>query len=310
MESKHIARLRSRQQILRAIRSHFDAAGYLEVETPQLVSSPGLDLHLDAFSVETGRTTARYLHTSPEYAMKRLVAAGLPRIYQLCKVFRRDECGALHSPEFSMLEWYRRDLDLDGLIAETETMVAAVCLSTRGSLRLNRAQGLVIDLTPPWPRLAVRDAFLRYAGVTMDDVLPNEERFFRLLVDRIEPALNPARPTVLYGYPASMASLARLSPDDPSIADRFEAYVGGVELCNGFAELTDPVEQRRRLETERDQRRALGKAAYPLDERFLGALEAGLPACAGNALGVDRLAMLLTDAATIAEVMTFTSDQV
>ena len=301
--------MRRRQRVLQAIRRFFDTDGYLEVETPLLVTSPGLDPHLDAFAVTCGRHM-RYLHTSPEYAMKRLVAEGFPAVYQICKAFRQDECGHLHNPEFTLLEWYRSGNDLAGLITDTEHLVAQVCHGVRSNLQLRRPDGTVVDLTPPWPRMTVRDAFRHFTDTSMEEALVDEERFFRALVDEIEPALDRSRPTVLYAYPASMASLARLSSDDPTVADRFEVYVDGVELCNGFAELTDPHEQRHRFQAEQQQRRDAGKPVYPIDEKFLSSLEHGLPACAGNALGVDRLVMLLSDAASIAEIMSFTSDQV
>ena len=194
------------------------------------------------------------------------------------------------------------------VIDQTEALVASAAQAINGSAVISAIDGNAIDLTPPWPRLSVREAFLQHANVAVEDVLPNEDLFFRLLIDKVEPALSHYRPTVLHSYPASMASLARLSQGDPTVAERFEVYIRGVELCNGFAELTDPVEQRTRLQKDQESRRELGKEVYPMDERFLAALEQGLPACAGNALGLDRLVMLLLGATCIDEVMTFTSD--
>lgn len=300
--------LLGRSRVVRALRSFFDGRGFLEVETPALVTSPGLDLHLDAFEVP-GPSGPRYLHTSPEYCMKRLVAEGIPAIYQVCKAYRQDEAGPWHNPEFTMVEWYQAGQDMDGLITATESLVAAVCMAIHGGTTVPAVPPFpALDLSPPWPRLSVREAFERYSGLVMDEVAPDEDRFFRVLLDEIEPRLPVERPTVLYGYPAAMASLARLCPGDPSVADRFEVYIRGVELCNGFAELTNPQEQRRRLQLDQAQRRAMNKPVYPLDERFLAALESGLPDCAGNALGVDRLAMILLGAGSVAEVMAFTSD--
>jgi lysyl-tRNA synthetase class 2 len=297
-------RLRTRHAVLRAIRQFFDARDYLEVDTPARVPSPGLDVHLDAFEVPGG-AGPRFLHTSPEYQMKRLVAGGLPRVYQLGKAFRRDEVGHLHQPEFCMLEWYRAGASYADLMAETEQLVASVALGVLGATRLPSG----LELGAPWRRLTVRDAFRELAGVEADSLLDDEERFFRVLVDQVEPRLGFERPTLLCDYPLSMASLARPSAADPSVAERFEAYLNGVELCNGFGELTDAREQRRRLLADQARRRELGKPVYPIDERFLAALEQGLPSCAGNALGVDRLVMLLTGATHIRDVICFADDE-
>lgn len=311
------ANLATRAQALRALRAHFDAAGFLEVETPAMVPSPGLDLHLDAFEVQAPEA-ARYLHTSPEYQMKRLLSAGFSRIYQVCKAFRQGERGHLHNPEFTMVEWYRVGSDMEGAMSDTEELVAAVTTALHGSARLpghppttgvTGGVGSGIDVTPPWPRLRVSEAFERYAGVSLGSVLPDEDRFYRLLIERIEPQLGRQRPTFLTHYPASMASLARISEDDPRYADRFEAYLDGVELANGFAELTDATEQRARLLADQQSRKAAGKPVYPIDERFLAALAEGLPPCAGTALGFDRLVMLLTGAHSIDQVLSFTVDE-
>lgn len=301
------AHLRTRHRILQAVRRHFDDQGFIEVETPAMVPSPGLDFHLDAFQVTGGRAP-RYLHTSPEYQMKRLLVGGLPRIYQLCKAFRRDERGHLHNPEFSMLEWYRADADAEAVMRDTEQLVAAVATAIHGQPHLPGLSG-GLDVSPPWPRLRVDEAFQRLANVDVLSVLPDEDRFFRILIERIEPRLGRGRPTFLTHYPASMASLARVTPEDPRWAERFEVYVDGVELANGFGELTDPVEQRARLERDQALRRAHEKDVYPIDERFLAALEEGMPESGGNALGIDRLVMLTVGAQCIDDVMAFTSDE-
>lgn len=294
--------LEGRAGVVRAVRAFFEARDFVEVETPLSVPSPGLDLHLDAFEVRGG-AEPRWLITSPEYQMKRLLAGGLPRIVQLAKCFRRGEQGSQHETEFTMLEWYRAFAGSDRIMEDTERLVAHVVAAVHDGAHTLTVGGARVDVRPPWPRLTIRDAFERYAGVRADDVLPDEERFFRLLIERVEPALDRERPTWLVAWPASMASLARLDPDDPTVADRFEAYVAGMELCNGFGELTDPVEQRARLERDQAARRAEGKPVYPIDERFLGALEEGLPFCAGNALGIDRLVMLVLGADDVADVM-------
>lgn len=302
-----------RAEILRGIRRFFDGLGFLEVETPSAVPSPGMDLHLSALEVRGLRgadgPAARWLATSPEYQMKRLLAGGLSRIYQLGRSYRADESGSRHQPEFTMLEWYRGFEDVEAVMRDTEQLVAALALETRGSTTIEGSRG-PIDLAAPWERLTVRDAFARYAQLDVFAVLPDEERFFRVLVEQIEPELGRTRPVLLTEWPASMASLARLIPgSDPPVAERFEAFVDSLELCNGFGELTDPVEQRARFGADQRARRALGLDVYPIDERFLGALEEGLPPSGGNALGVDRLVMLLTGARDLRDVIAFSDER-
>jgi lysyl-tRNA synthetase class 2 len=297
--------LRRRAELLSAIRGFFADRHYIEVETPALVPSPGLDLHLDAFEIkgEMKGELPRYLTTSPEYQMKRLLAGGMPRIFQIARCFRRGELGPRHNPEFTMLEWYRAFGTFEEMIDETEALIVAMA----------RVGGSTLTLTAPFERLPVAEAFARHAGLSAQQALAlalspaeeDEERFHRLFVERVEPALAEGPPVVLVDYPVTQASLARKRPDDPRLAERFEILVGGVELCNGFGELVDPVEQRARFEDDRRRRAAQGKAVYPIDERFLGALAEGLPPCAGNALGLDRLIALCLGAATIGDVQTF-----
>jgi lysyl-tRNA synthetase class 2 len=296
-----LKRLQQRASLLRAIRRFFDARGFLEIETPLLVPSPGLDVHLDALSVSTRQGT-RYLVTSPEYQMKRLLAGGLERIYQLGKCFRNDEVGTRHQPEFTMLEWYRGFADVDAVMADTEQLVAELASAHSGAPVLHSAWGEV-DVTPPWQRLTMREAFARFCDVSMEEALRDEELFFRKLVDQIEPRLAELGAVFLCEWPASLASLARRKPDDPSVAERFEAYVAGIELCNGFGELTDAHEQRARFLVDQTVRAERGLPVYPIDERFLSALAQGIPPSGGNALGVDRLLMLLLGAEHIEEVL-------
>lgn len=294
--------LRARASALRAIREHLHREGFVEVDTPALVRSPGLEVHLSALEV-SGAGERRYLPTSPEYAMKRLLAAGLTRIYQLSKAFRADEAGALHEPEFTLLEWYRAGEGFESMMADTEQLAAEVARALTGGTRVPGVRGSV-DLAPPWERLAVADAFRRYARIELS-ALRDEEHFFRVLIEQVEPQLGQGKPTFLTHYPASFAALARLSPEDPSVAERFEAYADGIELCNGFGELTDAGEQRSRFLAEQVERRRLGRPVYPIDERFLRALEEGIPPSAGNALGVDRLLMLVLGKREIAQVVGF-----
>lgn len=300
LQNGRLEKLRARARVLRTIREHFDGEGFLEVETPTRVPSPGMDLHLDAFSAGDDR----WLITSPEYQMKRLVAGGAGDIYQICRCFRRDEEGAHHEPEFTMLEWYRI-ASSDAVRRDTEQLVASCAVAVNDSVRV-RVRDRIVDLAPPWPVVTVRDA-LHAVNEDLDAILPDEERFFRVWIEKVEPDLGLEHPVWVTEWPASMASLARLCPHDPSVADRFEAYVHGLELCNGFDELTDPVEQRRRFEHDREARRAAGRSVFPIDERFMAALEEGLPRCSGNALGIDRLVMLLTKAESIAEVIAIPS---
>ncbi len=296
--------LRLRARVVREVRAYFEEEGFLEVETPLAVPSPGLDLHLDAFAVD-GFDAPRWLITSPEYQMKRLLAGGAGPIFQIARCFRRGERGRHHEPEFTMLEWYRPDAGAEDVMRDTERLVARAAAAIHGEAAIER-DGARIDLTPPWPRHTVAELFAAHAGRAVHDVLPDEEAFFRAWIERVEPALGP-EPRFVTRWPASMASLARLADDDPRWALRFEAYLGGVELCNGFDELTDPVEQRGRLERDHAARLREGLPPYPIDERFLGALEEGLPPSGGNALGLDRLVMLIAGAASIADVMALPS---
>ncbi len=301
MSRVRVENLRTRARVLRAIRAFLDAADFVEVDTPLAVPSPGLDVHLAALEV-LGLGAPRWLATSPEYQMKRLLVAGLPRIYQLSKCFRKGELGRHHEPEFTMLEFYRAHADSAALMRDTEALIADVTRTIRGDTILPSGS----DVSTPWERVTVEAAFLEHAGVSVHDVLPDEERFFRILIDAVEPALAARRaPVFLTRWPASMASLARLCPDDRRWADRFEAYVDGLELCNGFGELTDPIEQRARFEADLAARAAAGIEPYPIDERFLTALERGMPDAGGNAVGVDRLVMAITGAEHIEEVMAF-----
>jgi elongation factor P--(R)-beta-lysine ligase len=272
--------LRERAAVLSEVRAFFAERGYLEVETPVAVPSPGLDVHLDAM-----RADDRYLITSPEYQMKRLLAGGMQRIFQIVKCFRKQEIGARHNPEFTMVEWYRAFSDVRAMIDETEALICRV----------------LPGLEPPFERLTVADAFTRYAHV--DVFTLDENDFFRIMVEAIEPQLQ--HPVVLMEWPIAQASLARRCEHDPRVAERFEIMVNGIELCNGFGELVDPIEQRTRFENDQEERRRRGLPVYPIDEKFVAALHEGMPPSAGNALGLDRLIALALKAKTIGDVMTF-----
>jgi elongation factor P--(R)-beta-lysine ligase len=295
--------LQARSRALGAVRSYFARERFLEVETPLRVPAPGVDLHLDAIPA-----SGAYLISSPELHMKRLLSAGLPRIFQLARASRQGELGLIHEPEFCMLEWYRAFAGLEEVLADTEHLLREVALSVSGEAKLFGASGQAYDLALPFSRVTVREAFHEYAGIAdaVDLSLSDEARYFELFVAHVEPGLaREARPLFLWKYPANQAALARLSAQDSSVAERFELYVAGVELCNGFDELTDAAEQRARFEHDSARRASVGRPVYPTDERFLAALESGMPRAGGNALGFDRLLMLATGARELADVMAF-----
>lgn len=288
--------LHERAALIQATRSFFIRQGFLEVETPIRIPAPAPEAH-----IEPEAAGEWFLQTSPELAMKRLLAAGLTHIFQICKCFRRHERGDRHLPEMTLLEWYRAEADYRDLMRDCEGLLTA--LAPSGQLVV---QGRVIDLTPPWPRLSLAEAFSRFASISLERALA-EERFEETLVAEVEPHLGLDTPLFLCDYPASMASLARLHPDNPDLAQRFELYVHGMELANGFSELTDAHEQRRRFVEERQRIRGLGREPAPLPEPFLADLER-MPPAAGIALGVDRLVMVLTGARRIDQVVAFTPE--
>lgn len=318
--------------MIEAIRGFFARRGFVEVDTPALQVSPGLEPHLQAFATElhdprAGRRATRYLHTSPEFAMKKLLVAGMPRIWQLAHVFRNGENSTTHHPEFSMIEWYRAGATYRDLMEECAALVRT-CQEAAGAQALTW-RGRTADAQREWQRLSVADAFYRHCGIDLLATAPDPTRpdaarlaaaasdiriiphpgddwealFFRIFFERVEPRLGLGAPTVLTDYPLAMAALSRRSADDPRLAERFEVYICGLELANGFSELTDPVEQRTRFIADQARKQALYGETYPIDEDFLTALEHGLPACAGIALGFDRLVMLATGAENIEEVL-------
>jgi lysyl-tRNA synthetase class 2 len=299
--------LRRRALLVRGVRAFFEARGYTEVETPYAVPVPGEEVHLRAFRTERvgsdGARTPLWLHTSPEFAMKRLLVAGAGPIWQLARVWRNEEGSDTHAAEFTMLEWYRPGASLAGLMDETEALLRAV-----------------LPPLPPFERITMADAFTRWvgadvlgtaenaaslaaqAGVTLRPGESWEDLFFRLLLDRVEPHLGRERPTFLTHWPAPQAALARRDPADPRAALRFELFVRGMELANAFEELTDPAEQRARFAADRARREALYGPGWDTDEDFLAALDHGMPAGSGIALGFDRLAMIASGATRIEQV--------
>jgi lysyl-tRNA synthetase class 2 len=290
--------LRTRQSMLRAMRSFFEARDYLEVDTPVRIPTPALEEHIDAEPAGDC-----FLRTSPEFHMKRLLVGGSGPLYQIGPCFRRGERGRLHHPEYTMLEWYRPGTDYRGLLDETRDLVLHIADNLLGCTVL-RYRGADIDLEASWSVHTVAEAFRRHAAWDPVEQF-DADRFDGDLVERIEPKLASDRPSVLMDFPAARAALACLSPSDPRVAERWELYIGGLELANAYSELTDAEEQRYRFEQWSRSRRNAGRAIYPPDEEFLAALDTGLPPCAGCALGVDRLVMLFCDAASLAEILPF-----
>jgi len=292
--------LELRAKILGALRDFFTARGYLELETPIRIPGPLPEAHIEAVSSD-----GWYLQTSPELCMKQLMAAGYERLFQICKCFRHHERGAKHLPELTMLEWYTAGQDYRAMMDQCEELV---CFVAKQIDRENTLvyQGAPIDLTRPWQRLSVSEAFKQLGSLTMTQAL-DADRFDELMALEVEPGLDRERPVFLIDYPAASGSLARLKADNPALAERFELYVGGLELCNAFSELIDPVEQRKRFEQELQRRRKSGEVEYPMPEKFLAALSK-MPEATGNALGIDRLVMLLADADTIDAVVAYTPE--
>jgi lysyl-tRNA synthetase class 2 len=238
--------------------------------------------------------------------MKRLLAAGYDKIFQICRCWRDRERGRQHIPEFTLLEWYRAGADYKSLMEECELLIPAVARSI-GLGEEMVFRGHVVNLTRPWEALSVRQAFQRYARSSMGEAL-EKDLFDEIMIQEIEPKLGLEKPTFLYDYPAQRGALARLKPEDPAVAERFELYIGGLELANGFSELVDPEEQRRRFEKENENRRLMGKAVYFIPERFLSEL-GEMPLSAGIALGIDRLLMVFLNASTIDDVVAFTPEE-
>ena len=314
--------LRLRAALLAAIRAFFAARAVLEVETPLLSAAAISDPHLDSFATvyhgpgpRHGRTL--YLHTSPEFPMKRLLAAGSGCIYQIARVFRDGEAGRRHNPEFTLLEWYRLGFDHHRLmdeVAELVTLLLAGRLPLAAAERLSYREIFQrhLGVDPHRSTVAELAACAERAGISIPPGMPDDavDPWLDLLLTQcIEPHLGQGRLTFVYDYPASQAALARLRPDDPPLGERFELYLHGVELANGFHELGDAAEQRRRFMQENAARQAQGQAPVPLDEHLLAALAAGLPTCAGVALGFDRLVMLATGATALDAVLAFPFDR-
>lgn len=290
-----------RSRIIQSIRRFFLEKDFLEVETPCRIPAPAPESHIDA--VASGEW---FLQTSPELCMKRLLAAGYPRIFQICPCFREKERGGRHLPEFSMLEWYRAGADYNDLMEDCEEIVRSVCREIWG-LDSFQYQGRTVDLKGTWARISVADAFSHYAGTSMGEAL-EKGLFNELMAFSIEPNLGIRRPVFLYDYPVELGALARTKKSDPSVAERFELYIEGIELVNAFSELVDQSEQRSRFEKEMAFRAGAGKAVYPFPQKFINSLP-DMPQSAGAALGLDRLVMLFADKVEIDGVVAFTPEE-
>lgn len=320
--SASLEAIQLRAKLLARLRQYFDGEGVLEVETPLMVSGTIPDPHIPSFSIDSTNSqnnaddSNRYLSSSPEFAMKRLLAAGIGSIYQVCKAFRQDEQGRMHNPEFTMLEWYRVGFDHHQLMDDVVALITKM------------AEGIRYFETEE--RLTYRAVFQRYLGLDpFDDVrslmdcardqgvgpvhgLDDTDRdgWLDLLMGQcIQPQLGKNRMTLVYDYPASQAALARIRAESPPVAERFELFIDGVELANGFHELLDAEEQRQRFDQDLSRRKIDSLEPVLLDEYFLEALEAGLPACSGVALGLDRLQLVLMEARSLDEVMAFPFDR-
>jgi lysyl-tRNA synthetase class 2 len=286
-----------RARMIRAIRDFFTSREYLEVETPHLIPALIPETYIDAISCGDS-----FLHTSPELHMKRLLAAGYPRIFQICKCFRDGERGSCHLPEFTMLEWYCQGVDYRQLMKECEELIVSVA-GDLGCGDVINYQGRAIGLQRPWESISVREAFASYAPLSMDKAVA-ENCFDEIMVSSIEPRLGLTQPTFIYDYPVSGSALAKQKKDDFALAERFELYIGGKEIANACSELTDPEEHHRRFLNVNKYRHSIGKSNYPVSERFLQDI-AAMPQAAGIALGVDRLAMIFCDTSAIDDVVSF-----
>ena len=290
------ANLTARAKIAALLRAAFDAAHFIEVETPVGILAPAAEEYIEAPRVEDGF----FLRTSPELQMKRLLAAGMERIYQLGPCFRRGENGRRHRQEFTMLEFYQTGADYLQLLDFTQSFLLSICRGLHGesSFRFN-GQTISLEKLEVIP---VREAFTRFAGRSADKCAEEEGLFELVLVDQVEPKLPKDRPCVLIDYPVRFGAFARPKEDDPSLVERWEIYLGGIELANTYGELIDPQIQRERFERFAETRRQQHLAEYPEPTAFLEAIDHGFPPCAGSALGFDRLVMLLTDHPDIADI--------
>ncbi len=324
-----------RTKIIEIIRKFFKEEGFIETDTPSLVKLPGMEPYLDVFKTKFEANFAAdmkvsedmYLITSPEYAMKKLLVGGFEKIFQITKSFRNKETFSdRHNPEFTILEWYRAFASYFEMMSDIENLIKYLWKELNGEenkfLYWNEMK---IDMTSPWEKTKVVDAFNKYAnideatfnnidrfrevvknkGYNVDENCSFDDLFFMVFMNEIEGKLGVGVPTIIYDYPISMASLSKPCKDNPNFAERFEAYIAGMEICNAFTELNDPVEQEKRLNIEREERKNLNKDLYDVDKTFIEALKMGMPPSGGNALGVDRIIMLMTGISDIRDILFF-----
>lgn len=326
-----------REKVIDAIRAYFKGAGFLEVETPKLLPQPSTEPFLEVFQTELkfddGSKYSAFLPTSPEFALKKLLVAGVGNVFEICKSFRNGEGrSSHHNPEFTILEWYRTPADYFDVMKDCEALFQKIHVAVFGESQKDFTlpyQNKTYDLRSPWERITVAEAFKKYSGITEDEMLDEkklleagrkkgytvgdkntwEEMFYQIMFNEIEPHLGTNKPTFLCDYPVSQAALARKKDGDPRYAERFELFLAGFELGNAFSELTDAAEQRERCEEDLALRKKLGKTAFGLDEDFLAALESGMPQSSGIAMGVDRIAALFANVATVQETLFFPVDE-
>lgn len=319
-----------REKVLKAARRFFDERGFHEVETPILIAHPPAESYLDVFETtlldRRRAPTKAYLSTSPEVPLKKLMVAGLGNCYSLTKSFRNMETqGNLHNPEFTILEWYRVGADYRAIMEDIEALVVSIVRSLKNDSLILRYQGKFIDLTPPWGRMTVSEAFEKHAHVNFDEFLDAEksrdiaqkkgyrveknttweELYNQIFLNEVEPCLSRGKPTMLYEFPAAVAALSQKKPEDPRFCERFELYIAGLELGDAYGELTDPVEIKERFDEQMKEIKRLGKTSYEYDHDFIEALNEGLPESSGIAVGIDRLVMLLADVTDIADTLFF-----
>ncbi len=297
-----------REKVTDTIRNFFKGLGFSEVQTPILVPVPSAEPNLEVFETQLrtagGEKRRGFLIMSPEYALKKLVTAGMGNIFEITRAFRNEEeVSPWHNPEFTMLEWYRAGADYRKIMEDFEELFVKIIGRDKFTF-----QGEEYDIGLPWPRISFEEAFLRYAGRKLEKV--KDEDFYQLFFNEVEPKLREShKPVFVYDYPVSQASLARKKRTDPRFAERFEVFLAGLELGNCFSELTDPIEQEARFKKDLEDRTKLGKTLYPMDADLIEALRTGMPETAGIAVGVDRLVMLAADVPTIADTLFFPGNE-
>lgn len=315
-------KIKKRQAIIGLIRDYFNQEGFVEVETPLLVPTPDPSPYNEVFETSAAGKKRAFLAPSPEFFMKRLIASGATKIFQICKAFRNpEELGPLHNPEFTILEWYRTQATYTDLMADCENLINFISKNVKS---------VKINITPQWVKLSLKEAFLKFTQINLDEFLDFkkakeiaqekgykfekettwEQIYHQIFLNEIEPKLPKNKPVILYDYPAQLAECAKLKDSNPKYAERFEFYIGGLELGNGYSELTDWREQEKRLKEGITARRKLGMKVFDYDHKFIEILKKGLPKCAGIAVGVDRLIMFFTNTKTIRQVIPFPTTEI